>query len=268
MSVLAVAGFHRSGTSMATEILVRGGLFVGEDLIGANPSNPYGHFEDREIVRLHDGLLADVGLTWQVAAPFVPAISPERWRQMARIADGNRARHRRWGFKDPRVCFFLSAWKYLLPDLKTVVVYRDPRECADSLARRHADQMVQQSGPAEVHRQFWLQPDLALHMWVAHNRALVDFARAHRDHTLVLPHAAIVNGVSLIDAVNRALGVGLDDVDNREVLDPQVIGARRGPQVVSSSGVVESILDVWADLEDLADEDVGRYTEEPQHALR
>ena len=62
-SVLVVAGFHRSGTSLVTEILSRAGLFVGDDLIGANPSNPYGHFEDREVVRLHDRLLADVGLT-------------------------------------------------------------------------------------------------------------------------------------------------------------------------------------------------------------
>lgn len=261
MSVLAIAGFHRSGTSMATELLVRGGLFVGEDLIGANSSNPYGHFEDREIVRLHDDLLADMGLDWQVTGTVGPVVSASGWQRMARIADVNRARHRRWGFKDPRNCFFLGPWKHIVPDMKVLVVYRDPRECADSLARRHADQWVRRSGPSEVHLQFWRRPDLALRMWVAHNRVLVDWARAHREDTLVVPHRLIADGYPLVGAVNAVLGTGLDRVDTREVFDPRVAREATEPMAVSSREVVDDVLDVWADLEDLAEEDAIRHEE-------
>lgn len=258
-SVLVVAGFHRSGTSLVTEILSRAGLFVGEDLIGANPSNPYGHFEDREVVRLHDRLLADVGLTWHVERPFTPAVRPERWRQMAQIVDARRARHRRWGFKDPRNCFFLGPWKYLVPEMKVLAVYRDPRECTWSLERRHLRDLHRESGPADLHRLFWERPDHGLRMWVAHNQALLDYARAHREDTLVLPHTAITDGLPVVEAVNRGLGCDLDPVDNREVFDPSVTRGRPGRQRVCSTGVVTEVLDTWRDLEELAGQDAARH---------
>lgn len=265
-SMLAIAGFHRSGTSMATEILSRAGLHIGDELIGANPSNPYGHFEDYEIVRLHDRMLADAGLTWHVDEPFTPVIRADRWTHMARIVDARRARHRRWGFKDPRVCFYLSAWKYLVPQMKTVIVYRDPRECAWSLERRHLRDIHRQSGPAHLHRLFWERPDHALRMWVVHNQALVEFAHAHRRDTLVLPHSAISSGLPLVDAVNSALDVGLAPVDNREVFDPSVTRTRPGRQSVSARTTVESVLSTWRELEELASDDASRYGQVP-HAV-
>ena len=53
-SVLLVAGFHRSGTSVVTDLLQRSGLYVGEELLDPAPSNPYGHFEDTEVVDIHE----------------------------------------------------------------------------------------------------------------------------------------------------------------------------------------------------------------------
>ncbi|HEY2211238.1 MAG TPA: hypothetical protein VGH62_06390, partial [Bradyrhizobium sp.] len=81
-SEIIVAGFHRSGTSSTAQLLHAAGMFFGDDLIGAMPSNPYGHYEDREIVRLHDRILRDNGLNWQVAEDFVPIITAERWDEM------------------------------------------------------------------------------------------------------------------------------------------------------------------------------------------
>ena len=263
MTVLVVAGFHRSGTSMATEILHRAGLHVGDELIGAGPTNPYGHFEDHEIVRLHDRLLADAGMTWQVDEPFTPVIGPARFRQMAGIVDRRQARHRVWGFKDPRNAFYLSAWKYLAPTMKTLVVYRDPRECAWSLERRHLQDAHRRSGPVERHMWFWERPDHALRMWVEYNRAIVDYARAHRDSTLVIPHAAILAGLSPVEAVRRALDVDLAPVDAREVVDPSVTRSRPGRQSVGSTAVVRDVLATWRDLEHLAADDAPRYQETP-----
>lgn len=259
VAALVVAGFHRSGTSLATEILSRAGLFIGDELIGANPSNPYGHFEDHEIVRFHDQMLGDAGQTWHVDTSFTPVVRPERWARMASIVDRRRARHRRWGFKDPRVCFYVGAWKYLVPELRVLVVYRDPRESAWSLERRHARDLHRRSGPAELHRLFWTRPDHALRMWVTHNRALIDFARAHREHTLVLPHAAIMRGLPLVQAVNDALDQRLDPVDNREVFDPTVTRARPHRQPVSSQRTIDLVLETWGELEMLAADDATRY---------
>ncbi len=60
---LIIAGFHRSGTSATAQLLRQAGLFIGDELLDANSSNPYGHFEDREIVTLYDQSLADNDLT-------------------------------------------------------------------------------------------------------------------------------------------------------------------------------------------------------------
>ena len=63
---LIIAGFHRSGTSLVCQLLHRAGLFLGDELLGATFSNPNGHFEDAEVVELHERILADNGRTWRV----------------------------------------------------------------------------------------------------------------------------------------------------------------------------------------------------------
>ena len=88
-----------------TQLLHTAGLFVGDDLIGAMPSNPYGHFEDRRVVAIHDSILADNGEFWQVDREFIPYIHPRRWHLMRSFVADRRANHGLWGFKDPRVPF-------------------------------------------------------------------------------------------------------------------------------------------------------------------
>ena len=54
---LIIAGFHRSGTSLVSQLLHRAGLFLGYDLMGASFSNPHGHYEDIEVYDLHEQIL-------------------------------------------------------------------------------------------------------------------------------------------------------------------------------------------------------------------
>ena len=220
MAELIVAGFHRSGTSLLTELLHRAGLFVGDDLLGAMPSNPYGHFEDREVLRIHEQLLRDNGMNWQADTPFVPYIHADRWRAMQNFADMRRVNHQLWGFKDPRVCFFLPAWKHILPGMKTIIVYREPAECVASLQRRQATDLMHRRGSEESHRRFWAEPDLGLRMWLAHNQALVAHARAYPDDTLVVSFDALAHGYPLIDHCNDHLGMELDPVATFKVFAP------------------------------------------------
>jgi len=41
-----VSGFHRSGTSLTMQALVKAGLCAGNRLMPAHPSNPDGHYEE------------------------------------------------------------------------------------------------------------------------------------------------------------------------------------------------------------------------------
>ncbi len=92
-----------------------------------------------------------------------------------------------WGFKDPRVCLFLDAWKYLLPEARVVAVYRNWSDATYSLERRHIEEMTAGVGSVDVHERFWTVPDLGLRMWIEYNRALLRFASAHPDDVVLRP---------------------------------------------------------------------------------
>lgn len=261
MNVLTIAGFHRSGTSMVAQLLHRAGLFVGKDLVDARFANPYGHFEDWDFVRLHQALQADNDLNWQVDRPLIPYIAPDRWQEMTQLVERRELSHARWGFKDPRACFFLNAWKHLIPDLKAVVVYRHWADCAYSLERRHASDLLGNLGAATVHRRFWREPDLALRMWIEHNRALVRYARAYLDDTLVVEVSQLERGLPLVDLINATWDVGLDPVSTWEVFDPDVLARRPGRQPVSQSDTVSAVQSTWRDLEALAQVTQARVQE-------
>jgi hypothetical protein len=74
---LKITGFHRSGTSATAQLLQRAGLFFGYELLEALPSNPCDHSEDREVVNLHQQILA--GDVWA----WVGSESLKEWRTKA-----------------------------------------------------------------------------------------------------------------------------------------------------------------------------------------
>jgi hypothetical protein len=61
-NVLTIAGMHRSGTSLTAMWLSACGLDIGADLMSGQFDNPKGHFEDLELVKLHENDLQQKGL--------------------------------------------------------------------------------------------------------------------------------------------------------------------------------------------------------------
>lgn len=147
---LIIAGFHRSGTSATAQLLERAGLFLGYELLEALPSNLYGHFEDRDVVDLHQGILADNDRTWVVGEPLLPVVGVERWDRMLRMIERRNAEYALWGFKDPRACLFMALWKYLLPDMKVLLVYRHFAETTYSLGQRHSSDLFLKRGNSDT----------------------------------------------------------------------------------------------------------------------
>ena len=248
---LIVAGFHRSGTSATAQLLHRAGLFLGDDLLEALPSNPYGHFEDKEVVGLHHQILADNDLTWLIDEPFVPAVGEHRWQQMRRLVEYRNTEHRLWGFKDPRACLFLALWKYLLPDAKVLLVYRHFSGSTYSLARRHSALLFSGTISGFLHRRFWEEPDLALRMWLTYNKALLAFARAYPDDTLAVSMNMIRDSFPLVWAIERRWNLGLEDVPVGEVFNPAATVERPRRQPVSDRRLIREVERAWQDLEGL-----------------
>jgi sulfotransferase family protein len=248
---LVVAGFHRSGTSMLTQLLVEAGLFVGDDLLGSLPTNPYGHFEDREVLQIHRDILQRHGAEWQWDALFPFFIGEDHWHRMRRFVRRRELAHDLWGFKDPRVCMFMGAWKYLLPDAKFVIVYRDPGECVRSLESRQAADYFEDRGNADGHLRFYREPDHGLKLWDASNRAVVAFASGHIDDCLVLPFTALTSGYPVVDRVNERFGTSLSPVPTETVFDPRVTSRRPSPQRVLDPKVGSRVEQTWSDLQEL-----------------
>ena len=259
---LIVAGFHRSGTSLACQLLHRAGLFLGYDLLGATFSNPHGHFEDTEILKLHDEMLADNGHTWLVDRPFLPVIAEPHWRRMEQIIQKRDEEHELWGFKDPRVCLLMMIWKHALPDAKALVVYRHFSDSTYSLGRRQSvELLLDPTGPARLYRRFWEEPDLALRMWLTHNEALLAFARAYPEDTLAVSMEMVQKGFPVVRAVNRRWGLGLDEVPASKVIDPAITEGRPNKQPVSDRRLIDRVDETWQALGRLG-EQTKRTTEE------
>jgi hypothetical protein len=140
---ILVAGMHRSGTSAVCRVINLLGAAVAhpDDLLGATPSNPRGHWESASLVRINDEALRLLGGFWWCP----PAAREGQWETdghrtlRPRAAEALRAAHPRepWVWKDPRLCLTLPFWRPLLPAPACVVlVLRDPSEIAASLAAR------------------------------------------------------------------------------------------------------------------------------------
>src|SRR3989337_2456670 len=74
MSVVCIAGMHRSGTSLIARMLNLCGLYLGseDDLLSAAPDNPEGFWENRQFLNINDNILFALNGNWAVPPTFEP----------------------------------------------------------------------------------------------------------------------------------------------------------------------------------------------------
>lgn len=134
-----VLGMHRSGTSLATEILSRLGLWIGTEqkLIGASDYNPRGHFELLVGVEFDNEVLRQAGGTWDdpPAIASVDALTTTIRPAVDAWFNGRAP----FAFKDPRLCLTLPVWMPALAafDVRIVHIVRDAHAVARSLVTRN-----------------------------------------------------------------------------------------------------------------------------------
>ena len=204
---------RRLGTSAAAGLLHAAGLFLGDQMIGARASNPYGHYEDVDAVAIDEHLLASAGSTWMADQVAVDAASV-RLRRFVRERD---VQHAVWGVKDPRLPLVLGAWREALGPLDRLVMVRRPGRSIRSLLRREA--RLARVGPTSHDRSPILSdPQLALRMWITTNRALLEESS---DRVLVVTEASLRAGFPLVAVVEERFGLGLAEVPTFDVVDPR-----------------------------------------------
>ena len=142
MEVL-VLGMHRSGTSVVGAVLELLGLKWGkpEEGLPADEDNPKGYWERKEVVELNDFLLEVCGARWDKVSNFtVDQLNPEnrkKFYQKAKVILDDFSSEESIFIKDPRLCLTLKEWVPLLSKPVSLLVYRDPLQVAQSLAKRN-----------------------------------------------------------------------------------------------------------------------------------
>ncbi|MEM9222414.1 MAG: hypothetical protein AAGB11_08430 [Pseudomonadota bacterium] len=229
---LIIAGFHRSGTSMTANLFADAGIYLGDDLLGAKPSNPYGHFEDKSILSFHENILRRNGQNWQTATDMPPVLTRADWRFMLDYGVG-KSEHAAWGFKDPRVCYFLPQWRATFPDMAVVYVYRPCIDCVHSM-RKRAARDFSVGHAVDLNFEFFRDSDVAIRMYLNYAQQALRFLENDRGRKLVIPMADLLQNRDIVSEVRKTWDYQLADVMPFDVYDGMSL---------SQSGPNEPILD-------------------------
>ncbi len=252
MSPVLIAGFHRSGTSAVARMFHSAGLHLGEELLGAEPSNPYGHFEDVGVVALHDSTLEHAERTWKSTTSVPLPLENDFAQSLRTLVEQREQNHTHWGVKDPRLCLFLKEWLSVVPDARVVVIFRRPDETIRSLHMRHAQRHVQTRGIDPTDLDFWREPDLGLSLWVHYHRELLEaLPAATQTHVVDFADRSAVEDIVPLLARRWSLDL---DTTNLPALDAQLGNTSVAPIEVRSNKLMDEATDIWRALQRLAEQ--------------
>jgi len=216
--VIAVLGVGRSGTSAVARGLMALGVGFGDNLLPPGPENPTGFWEDLDVIRINESILAAAGLAWNSLSP-IDATFWERdglsalRREAVNLVRSRLARFPHWGFKDPRTSRTLPFWQAVFADIGVADSYtitvRNPKSVAHSLQRLAG---------FETERSYllWLNHNIqALQRTAGRPRVVVDY-----DRLLAGPYEQLARVASAL----QLDGGGRSAVDTfvREFLDPSL----------------------------------------------
>jgi hypothetical protein len=205
--VYCVVGAHRSGTSLVANLLQRAGVSMGSRLLGPQPDNPHGFFEDVDFFGFHEDCLRRRGWTYIDPQQTRVAFDDEETRR-ARALVAARAELAAWGWKDPRTCLFLHAWHELIPACRYVVTVRHPLAVLASLLRRGERTVL-----ADV--------AAGLAMVASYNRALLDFLDDVSPPAVVIETGAVFDAPHRVSAALAGVGITLPSAAIAAVARPE-----------------------------------------------
>ena len=244
MRPVLIVGFHRSGTSAIARAFHGAGLDLGTDLLGAEPANPHGHFEDLDAIALHDSFLASTGRTWKSVDAGEAPLPRSALDQLRSYVERRVSAGRPWGVKDPRLCLYLDEWLRIAPEARVVVVVRRPDETIRSLHMRHSRRHVETRGVDPSDLDFWRDPDLGLKLWVHYHQQTLQALDAARDPYIIDFSDRSAADHAVASLVNRW---SLDlDAASIPALDPHLGSRLASPIEVRSVELLHTATDIWA----------------------
>ncbi len=184
---------HRSGTSLITRWLSYCGINIGTNLLHGTSTNPDGHFEDLEVLKLHESILQYNGVDYLTSSSDLNI--NEVHEQLAIDYINNRIGEKLWSFKDPRASLFLDWWKSLYPGFKFIFIIRDCESVARSLLNRE----LLNSGwlkKISFNKKQYLHS--AMDSWYGYNRSIFNFIRKYPEDSFVINCYDVFDSADLI----------------------------------------------------------------------
>ena len=137
MKTFIVLGMHRSATSLAAQGLHRSGVHMGDRLLAAHESNPYGHWEDIDFIYLNEAILKESGGSWDNPPPEENILATGK-KIKSQIEDFIESKKVDpfWGWKDPRTTLTIKCYMPYIDNPHFIACYRKPNEVAESLNKR------------------------------------------------------------------------------------------------------------------------------------
>lgn len=249
---ILIVGFHRSGTSAIARLFHHSGVHLGEKLLGAEPANPHGHFEDLTAIDMHDRFLGRSGHTWK-SLDSGAALSDESVDELRTFIERRAIGDMPWGVKDPRLCLYLGEWLDAAPNARLVLVIRRPGSAVRSLHMRHSRRHVDARGIDPSDLDFWRTPDLGLLLWVHYHQRMLSAIDRHASNggadPLVVDYDDRRAVSNLLSSANARWGMTLD-ADGADGLDPTLGTTPTAPIEVRSKELLASAEAIWSNLAD------------------
>ena len=180
IKTVVILGMHRSGTSMVGGVLTRLGVDMGQDFPGKQDSNPLGHFEDGDFLRLNRKILRRAGGYWY-DPPSPGEINAqgeffaEEIKELLDLRTGNQ-KEGIWGWKDPRTSLTIELFQRGLDNLHILWCQREAGDVAASLKKR--DQFATEKG---------------IELTGVYNQRIAEFLEKNKElPVLVLPYQEII----------------------------------------------------------------------------
>jgi hypothetical protein len=116
---------------------------MGESLIGADGSNPWGHYEDREASLINRWILRQAGGDWRHVPSRQAIAAVNADARIAAFIDKRDAQHEVYGLKDPRLALTIDLWTRHLAYPIWIRTVRPLEESAASLVKRNGMKLVE-----------------------------------------------------------------------------------------------------------------------------
>lgn len=235
-NVIAITGFHRSGTSLLAKWLYHCNLFLGNELMQGNYSNPSGHYEDLEFLNLQDSILRNCQIpTYATKALTIIPTGHELLAAKKLITQRNSQR-KYWAWKDPRTSLLLNPlWHQLIPDLKLIIIYRNFNDAVSSLYVRELLRYKQVTNIGlrkrisyllkRFHHNFFQSKiyNQFLSSWILYHNEIINFIKIKTDSEVVVLDIDTILKIeeNIITHLNEFWGLALSFYPIKSLINPK-----------------------------------------------